>query len=181
MISPAGNFTITDGDLTSECISVVFHDSGDFFINIAASNPCGADDSLQIVTIFETPVAGATIALPDGNRCAPLEADFINNSVANTSSEWIIEPEFGWNFIDDSDEFSENPSLVFTQADTFIITLIAANGCGDSTWVDTVIINDDVGISFNPFEDVCEPTGFLPSATITDNGCLLYTSPSPRD
>ena len=83
-------------------------------------------------------------------------------------------------------------SNVYTSAGVYQDTLQSSNGC-DSIVVTTLGVSSSLSVSISPSGpiDICSGTSVSLSSSVqnpnfsyswTDaNGCLLYTSPSPRD
>lgn len=106
---------------------------GDFSVTLTAINNCGSSIFQQTTTVSTPPVAGFNY---NNNGCAPFTVQFDNTSSTNATS-------FHWDFPGGTPPTSveENPTVVWTQAGTYTVTLTASNSAGSSTSTAVITVN----------------------------------------
>ena len=121
--------------------SHTYNADGTYTVVLSATNNCGTVTSTQTVTIATPPTAGFIVT--ETNGCAPLTVQFTDQSSANTTN-------WNWTFTDGNPSSStdQNPSVTYTSAGTYSVTLEASNTAGESTVTQTdFIIVDDVPVA----------------------------------
>lgn len=100
---------------------------GTYTVTLIATNSCGSDTTVQVVTITcPSPAAGFTTSINQGT------VTFSDNST-NGPTSW------SWDFGDGSGTSSQqNPSYTYTTSGMYTVTLIVTNGCGSDTFTQTV-------------------------------------------
>ncbi|MCF8244899.1 MAG: PKD domain-containing protein [Saprospiraceae bacterium] len=103
---------------------------GVYTVVLSATNACGTVTSSQTVTIVTPPTAGFTANNTTG--CAPLTVQFTNQSSANATT-------FAWTFPGGTPGTSsaQNPSVTYSTAGTYTVTLTASNSAGSNTSTQT--------------------------------------------
>lgn len=108
---------------------------GTYTVTLTATNACGSTTATQTVTIVTPPVAQFSMSSTHG--CVPFTPTFDNLSSTNaTSYEWTFEGGLP------SSSSAQTPSVTWTSAGTFVVTLVATNAAGSSTSTTTVTVND---------------------------------------
>lgn len=76
--------------------------------------------------------------------------DFTDNSIPCPFEwNWSVNPSSGWNFTNGTSATSENPSIAFNDAGTYVVSLTATNGNGPSVtpYTATITVQNTVGIT----------------------------------
>ncbi|MFZ7114288.1 MAG: FG-GAP-like repeat-containing protein [Bacteroidota bacterium] len=76
--------------------------------------------------------------------------DFIDNSSPCPNEwSWSVNPSSGWSFTNGTSASSENPSILFNDAGTYVVSLTATNGNGSSVnpYTSTITVQNTVGIA----------------------------------
>ncbi len=153
-ISPS-SFTITDGELDEECISVTFGESVPYTITLETGNPCGSDITTQIVHIDTLPLASFIPEDFGNSDCVPYTVAFQNTSTHYDSTLWDITPG-GWEFSDTiSDLKNDSIEVIFNTPGIYYITLNAISHCDTSIVVDSIIVGGTPIIEIDSIEDAC--------------------------
>ncbi len=99
---------------------------GTYLVTLTAVNECGPASTSQSFTLVTPPTAGFTAGVSAG--CTPLTVAFQNNSTANATT-------FQWSFPGGTPATSTEaaPTVTYTQAGTFAVTLVAGNAAGSDT------------------------------------------------
>lgn len=128
-----------DGNTSQEANPQHVYQSDDAFtVTLTATNECGSVTATQLVVIAtQGPVAAFTTEGQVG--CAPFDVNFQNLSSDNAES-------FLWTFPGGIPNTSneENPTVTYTQAGTYDVTLVAINPQGSDTYTQSAYIT--VGI-----------------------------------
>ena len=97
---------------------------------MTATNDCGTETTEQNITTASIPQAIFTSSEPTG--CAPFTVDFTDGSTSNTT-DWL------WTFSggNPSSSTEQNPTVTYTTAGTYSVTLVASNATGNSTITET--------------------------------------------
>ena len=168
-------FTNDDGDIVAmdaSCgsISLPFNDPDIYYLEFTATNCCGPTTIRDTFIVSEIPVADATYTLDP--ECVPAIATFENLSINNFANSWTINSTLDWEFINGTDENSENPIVQFNEPGSYPIEL-NISGCEDDTWTETIEIFAAPSVSLDPVpaSDDCGTITFTPTATIDDGGC----------
>ena len=129
-----------DGNNSTETNPVhTYADDGDYTVTLTATNGCGSVTTTMTVTIITAPTAA--FSANDTSGCAELTVQFTNQSSANAVSyEWTFP---GGN---PSSSTDENPTVVYSSAGTYSVTLVATNSAGSST----VTVTDFVVVTTVP-------------------------------
>ncbi len=153
---------------------------GVYTVTLAATGPCGTMTITHTVTIATPPTAGFTASPTSG--CGPLTVQFTNTSSANTTS-------WNWQFPGGTPSSStqQNPSVVYSAAGTYSVTLTVSNGAGSNTATQTnlITVNPAVTAGFTSNVSGSTATFTNTSANATsyswnfgDGGMSTLTNPS---
>lgn len=168
---PTGWVLDPNSSLDDECIDVEFTEPGVYFINLTSTNPCGSDTRQDTIWIEPPVFAEAAASVVSGDDCVPKEVQFNNNSANFTDLMWSVNPGTGWTFAPGDDNMSISPTIIFTTAGSYTVTLTVNNDCGESIWEEIVVVTDvpEIAIADPPL--VCLPDPFAPVlTTFEDNG-----------
>ncbi|TAH39884.1 MAG: T9SS type A sorting domain-containing protein [Bacteroidetes bacterium] len=100
------------------------------------------ENSAPVATAFFT--ASATMI----NQADTI--DFTDNSIPCPNEwNWTVNPTSGWNFTSGTTAMSENPSILFNDAGTYVVSLTATNGNGSSLipFSTAITVQSTVGIA----------------------------------
>ncbi len=117
------------GDGTSSTATNPVHtypDDGQYTVILTATNDCGSVTIEQIVSTSSIPQAAFIAGNTSG--CAPLTVNFTDQSTSNTTS-------WSWSFPGGtpSSSTNQNPTIVYENAGTYTVTLVASNDSGATT------------------------------------------------
>ena len=133
----ATSFSWSFGDGSSSTSASPVHTyaaDGVYTVVLTASNNCGTSTFTQTVTIVTPPSANFTVG--QANGCIPFTVQFTNTSSANSTG-------FAWQFPGGTPSTSNdaNPIVVYEQAGTYSVTLVASNAAGNSSVTQTDLIH----------------------------------------
>lgn len=147
----------------SDILDIEFLLPGDYVITMTInSSACGGSSASDTITVVEPPVTAIETDVSTGSsgnagNCIPASAIFTNNTIGvDVEWYWSISPSSGWEYADTSTNLSEHLEVIFNQAGTYDITLLAGNACETDQWDTTLVISDVPEIIFNPIPDFCE-------------------------
>jgi len=168
MISPGINgidFQYNPAAVFDQSITVRFLKTGTYTIKMNVLNQnstCGVSMATKVITIAELPQAEADAEIFGSGDCAPKTIKFHNKSLNVTMPpNWKVNPSNGWSFIAPSSASSNDPTLIFTQAGTYTITLMVSNPCGMDSWDTTIVVKSAPVISLTlPAASICAPNTF---------------------
>lgn len=172
-ITPATNWTVTSGSLSSNSFNATFSQSGTYTIKLISSNPCGSDTFLRDICVIPPPVADFSFTPPN---CAPAIVNFTNNSnslnlCGNATYLWTITPSTGWSFTGGTNATSINPSVQFNTSDSFTVKLRVTNPCTYNEISKSFKIKSTPVVTLNPILNVCgNPAVISPTATFNAGG-----------
>ncbi len=134
-----------DGNSSTEENPVHTYDvDGEYTVILTATNDCGSVTSSQLINIGTLPTAGFSANVTSG--CLPLTVQFSDQSSANTT-------EWSWTFEGGIPATStlQNPEVVFEEAGTYTVTLVATNDAGSNTITQTgyILVNTVPLAGFN--------------------------------
>ena len=90
--------------------------------------------------------------------------DFTDNSIPCPNEwNWTVNPTSGWNFVNGTSATSENPSILFNDAGSYIVSLMASNSNGSST---------------NPFSSVITVEPTVGIAELTQGTIKVFPNPA---
>lgn len=111
---------------------------------------CNPDTNIVLHVIENSGIAPQPLFTSNASEISEFESvEFTDASSPCPSSwNWTIEPQTGWEFINASTANSQNPTVLFNQAGTYIVSLNSSNTNGESltAYSDTIIVNLSVGI-----------------------------------
>ncbi|HRG59037.1 MAG TPA: FG-GAP-like repeat-containing protein [Bacteroidia bacterium] len=102
-----------------------------------------------------TPTASFTANVTSINEFESV--DFTDASTPCPSSwSWTVTPATGWSFSNGTTANSQNPSITFTVAGSYLVSLTSNNGNGASTNVsnETILVNSTAGINDNSLSNI---------------------------
>jgi PKD repeat protein len=116
-----------------------YTEEGTYKVSLIAFNECGADTSIQNVTVIFAPVAGASADQLTG--CPGLEVQFTSEASENTES-------WAWSFPGGSPSASnlENPLVTYDTPGQYDVSLIVSNISG----TDTLLLENYLTIQEEP-------------------------------
>jgi len=159
------DFQYDPSTVYSQSIKVRFLKSGTYLIKMNVLNQnstCGVSMATKVVTIAELPLAEADAEIFGNGDCAPKTIKFHNQSQHVTMPpNWKVNTSNGCAFSPPSSASSNDPTLIFTQAGTYTITLMVSNPCGMDSWDTTIIVKSAPVISLAlPTAPICAPNTF---------------------
>ncbi len=170
---------ITGNPWGSDVLDLQFLLPGDYVITMTVnSEACGGASVSDTITVVEPPETSVEIDVEAGSNgtsdnCVPATAIFTNNTDGiDVEWFWSISPLSGWEFADTSTNLSEHLAVIFNQAGTYEITLLAENACNTETWDTTLVISDIPEILLQPIADYCE------NATLNFNSGIVDFQPN---
>ena len=138
-----------------------FTDTGRFVISLLSGYPtnnttkCGYDSTAYVIYVVDTVVAGFNFSMNPSNGC-------INNSFTPSnlskgpikSYQWTISPTTGFSF-QTGNQFSQTPTLRFTQAGVFTVNLKVFGYCNDDDTTATIIIRSKPQVQLPADQTYC--------------------------
>ncbi len=128
--------------------SHTYDEDGTYTVTLTTTNNCGAVTATQTVTVASMPTAGFSANTTSG--CAPFMAQFTNESSENATS-------FQWSFPGGTPASStaENPSVTYSEAGTYTVTLTVSNAAGSNSVTQTnfITVYDVPDAGFNATVD----------------------------
>jgi PKD repeat protein len=88
----------------------------------------------RTILVRQPAVANATYS---GSTCTPASIKFTNASEGATSSTWTVFPSTGVAFSPSPND--PNPTIIFGQTGSYVVTLTITNPCGSKKWTSTPI------------------------------------------
>ncbi|MCH2082207.1 MAG: PKD domain-containing protein [Saprospiraceae bacterium] len=152
---------------------VDINDPGGYVLTLATTNCCETVTIADTFFVSEFPIAEADADLVGEFGCAPSVICFTNNSSFNESNQWTITPNTGINFVNGTNENSDNPCIEFTERGTYDVQLMISNSCDMSVWDTTIIIFESPSAIIDPIDDGCDELTFTPNGMIDDGGCAV--------
>ena len=195
LVSPASGWTVTSGSLGnanpnnnpstwgSSSLGIDFSTPGTYNISQIVRNSCGNDTITRAVCIEPQPVPLFT--LTDSVGCIPFNVNATNTS--STSLNNCIPPTYNWTvsytsaycdsvsswgFTNSTNAASTDPSFVFNNAGTYIITLAVTNSCGTFTTDKTITVKKPpvATVSTSPTNNCTTPSTTAPTITAINCG-----------
>ncbi len=113
---------------------------GIYTVVLSATNACGTNTASQTVVIVTPPTAAFTAN--NTNGCTPMTVQFTNQSSANANV-------YAWNFGNGTPISNvQNPSITYTAAGVYTVTLTVSNAAGTSTATSTITVGTGANPSF---------------------------------
>ncbi len=141
--------------------SYTFTHIGDFQVTLIMTpnqqGTCGASRTTQTLTVLPSAVAAASYA---GFTCAPASLAFTNQSVGAVTSAWSVSPSGSTTFAPSPN--ATNPTIIFSQTGTFVVTLTITNPCGSKTWTTSVTIIAAPSVKIAPITSFCAGNAATP-------------------
>ncbi len=125
---------------TTNNTSHTFSNPGNYIITLIAQNACNSDTDTVHINIISSAPINTTISTTSLNYCVNQQINFNSSLIsANVIYQWNFgDPTSGIN----NSSSINNPSHVFTNSGTYIITLIINNECASDTDTISININD---------------------------------------
>ena len=123
----ADSYVWNFGDGNSSTLAEPLHTfaaDGTYEVELTATNACGSEATMQTITISTIPVAGFGTSDPT-EGCTPLSVSFDNTS-DNAES-------YFWDFGNGETSTEATPSVIYSSAGSFDVTLIVSNAAGSDT------------------------------------------------
>jgi len=124
-------------DSTSPRPQIRFSIPGDYSVSLNVHNDCSNDIKTWKYSIIDKPtILFGKIADTCDNFTFRAERYVVvrDNGNAVTSYNWAITPSTGFSFVDGTSPASPMPHILFSNANTYTITMTATNGCGPNTF-----------------------------------------------
>ena len=142
----ATNYQWNFGDSQTSTVqnpSHTYAEDGTYTVTLTATNACGSVISTHTVTVVSMPSADFSANATAG--CAPFTVQFANESSENATT-------FAWQFPGGtpSSSTAENPSVTYSTAGTYTVTLTVSNAAGQNTATQSnlIVVNTAPAASF---------------------------------
>ncbi|MCB0706361.1 MAG: PKD domain-containing protein [Saprospiraceae bacterium] len=157
---PGVDWEIVSGNIfNSDSLIILFQTPGIYVIEMTVvSFACGPFTISQSITILEPPIIDASLAIDTlGNSgCAPVSVPLTNNSSGEAVTySWSVSPSTGWYYSPGSDSTSTEPEIIFAEAGTYDILLLASNPCETLSWDTTIVVFGPPLVDPLPLPDSC--------------------------
>lgn len=116
--------------------SHIYDTTGFYTVTLIASNSCNASNSsFSSITVSSSPIVNFTSSLV-GRGCSPQNISFVNNSQ-------LVSPtnNFSWDMGNGNTYVGSNPPMQSYGVGTYVIKLVAGNGCGSDSVSQTITID----------------------------------------
>ena len=116
--------------------SHIYDTTGFYTVTLIASNSCNASNSsFSSITVSSSPIVNFTSSLV-GRGCSPQNISFVNNSQ-------LVSPtnNFSWDMGNGNTYVGSNPPMQSYGVGTYVIKLVAGNGCGLDSVYQTITID----------------------------------------
>jgi gliding motility-associated-like protein len=171
-ISP-NSYTLVSGPLTgtgtvgTNDIQVQFNTATNYSVQLTVDNPCGQDVVTKTINIGNPPSAAATTG-SSNSGCDSITVTYNNQSTDATGYSWTISPNnsSAFSFINGTTSASQNPTIKFTQAGTYIVQMEAL-GCIPDMWSDTITVEAAPNVSLNYSNSSCDSITITPFNHLT--------------
>jgi PKD repeat protein len=190
-ISPGSGWEFINNSYSfSKNPEIQFTVAGTYTVDLTVYNSCGSNNTIITINANDIP----SVTIPEiSDNCFPYiyigNASYVNNGSTITSYSWSVNPPGGWAFSGTSTAASENPSILFTQAGTYQISVQAANGCGTGDTISNafeiftpvpVTVGNDTSVCINSgdFQLAANPSGGTWSGTdVSEDGIFSPVTP----
>ncbi|MCF8233676.1 MAG: PKD domain-containing protein [Bacteroidales bacterium] len=140
---------------------ITYHEEGTFLVKLVVSNPAGTDSLVKedYITVSSGILPTVEFTTSDSSICVGNSARFTDET-ENCPSGWLweFEPD-DVEFVEGTDENSQNPVVQFNNAGIYDVTLTAINSSGNSTITKEEYIHSG-GLAL-PFEETFEEDNVL--------------------
>ncbi|MFK7808980.1 MAG: PKD domain-containing protein, partial [Saprospiraceae bacterium] len=128
---------------TDENPNNVYTASGDYTVQLIATNICGSDTTDQEITVVIPPTADFSSDVTSG--CADLTVNFTDQSTDATAWSWVF------NGGTPATSTDQNPTVVYDTEGTYTVELTVTNASGNNTitLTDYITVNDVPNADFN--------------------------------
>lgn len=154
---PNSVYYLNESTDTSRVISVGFNSSGNYNVSLIATNEYGSD-TLVKNNYIEIKAVQANCMV---NKTTLSVGESLNLfDISECSAEtrkWIISPETGYSYINESSDTNTNPSICFTGTGEYTINLIAENSIGSDTAEISIAVNDYLVIGESELSNIALP------------------------
>ncbi len=136
--------------------TITFTTKGTYQVTLTSYNACSSDDTSFSIQVNDMPDISFS---PLTDSCGsftfdPVNISYDDNGYVILAYSWTIVPASGYQFLSGTNSGDANPSLGFTNPDTYEISIEATNSCGtDSSGhsfnvypVTSVVLNNDTAI-----------------------------------
>jgi PKD repeat protein len=151
--------------------------SGTYTVMLTVKSQCG-DSDVFIKNICIEEVNTPTFTIDEDAGCIPFNVAATNTTIENTvcstaSYEWEVayaasncETVGAWAFTNGTDQNSENPQFLFTNAGLYTLTQKIITGCGISTNSKIIEVKKPSTVSIDPINNACDNLTINPIASI---------------
>lgn len=152
---------------------VIFSNPGTYTVKLLAYDTCGVDSTMITFTVYDLPSA----LFSADTVCEGIPTSFYNMSSIMPNNGSLS--KFYWNFGDNSNSTSTNPTHIYNKKGVYNVSLVAESsyGCKDTVFTDVLIKeNPSVSFSLNPGEEACKGQTliFSGSASISSGTISSY-------
>ncbi len=152
---------------------------GLYNVSLTVSNDCGSDMTSTPILVVDDPVANVNWLPADDTVCINQIFSFTDiTSTIGASTIWIFPllDTNKWVFTDTLMNANSNfIEILFKEAGSYTMKLKATNACGDSTWMETIVVLDGPVINLNPAPEFCETNAIYTPFVFYDNQIQIQT------
>jgi len=150
--------------------------SGNFTVTLSITTQCGTDIFTKDICIEE--VNTPTFTVNNESGCIPFNVAATNTTNENTvcsaaSYEWEVtyaagncETTSSWSFTNGTNENSENPEFLFSNAGFYTLIQKIITGCGTEINSKTIEVKKPPTAAINPINDACDNLTINPIAIV---------------
>lgn len=172
-VNPGTGWSFINGtNINSKNPEFQFTLAGTYTVTLTVNNKCGDNSTSFTINAMDVPSV-AIPTLPD--NCFPYtytgNASYANNGSVITSYLWSVNPASGWSFAAGSNSASQNPSILFSAAGSYQVTVKAINECGSGDRTSNKFeISTPVPVIVGKDTSVCVNSGNFQLAGIPSGG-----------
>lgn len=144
----------------------------DYEVKMTATNECGTDTKAVIIRVSPNTITPALIV--NGNQmrgCAPFTVNFINNTRGASKFTYTFEPGV---VVQSNTFLPETRPYTFTKPGTYVVNLLAENGCSTASAEVTVVVDPQPTVAFTA-ANITGCQGLSVKFTNTTTDAVSYT------
>ncbi|MEI6553991.1 MAG: PKD domain-containing protein [Paludibacter sp.] len=203
-ITPATGFTLKSGTLGNDygsdesgnwdngtdIISPIFNTPGTYTIKLRVDTKRCGNGVIEKTICVEAPLV-PKFTMDTNTGCTPVVVNAVNQTDISKSctnnKSWTVNytadncgiSPANWNYINGTNQLSDNPSFSFVTPGIYKIKLTASNTAGAYSTEQTVVVKKPPTVSIDAIPDYCGTASFTPKAVVngcdTENGILSFT------
>ncbi len=173
--SPAAVFSSS----TATSPTITFNGANTYTVTLLAANITGTNSTTQVVNVINCSSPSAAFSIPTTTLCNKVAVSFTNTTTGNPTPTYSWSTSPATNVTISPNSTATSPSITFSTAGVYSVTLLASNLGGTNQVTQVVTIANCAAISNFNIPALGQACGTLtpltPTNTSTGNGTLTYT------